>query len=133
MAEATYHPRRRYRVLVVEDNADARTTLELLLKRAGHEVAVAEDGPAGLDAALSKRPEVALIDLGLPGLDGYALARVIRRQLRGEAMRLIALTGYGQAHDRRRATDSGFDAYLVKPVDPASLQRAIEASAGARA
>jgi two-component system, sensor histidine kinase len=113
-------------VLVVEDNADVRESLRLVLELGGHETELADDGPAGLAAALSRRPDVALIDLGLPVLDGYEVARKIREHLGKGVITLIALTGYGQAHDRRRATEAGFDAYLVKPVDRAALCRAIE-------
>jgi CheY-like chemotaxis protein len=125
----TFHPRRRCRILVVEDNADTRETLRLLLELGGHQVELAEDGPTGWDAVRTKRPEIALVDLGLPGLDGYAVARRIRGRPSGGKTWLIALTGYGQPDDRRRAEEAGFDAYLVKPVDRASLERAIEAGA----
>jgi signal transduction histidine kinase/CheY-like chemotaxis protein len=125
---AASHPQRRCRILVVEDNADTRETLRLLLELGGHQVELAEDGLTGCDAVRAKRPEVALIDLGLPRLDGYAVARHIRGEPGGGKIRLIALTGYGQPDDRRRAAEAGFDACLVKPVDRASLERAIAAS-----
>jgi PAS domain S-box-containing protein len=119
-------PRRR-RVLIVEDDADARESLQLLLELAGHEVETAEDGPRGLEKLARFRPEVALIDLGLPGIDGYEMARTLRRMREAQATRLIALTGDGQAEDRRRALDAGFDVHLTTPVDPERLQRLLVA------
>ena len=105
-------------VLVVEDNEDARAALCELLAIGGHRVRAAADGPSGVAAALAAPPEVALIDVGLPGIDGYEVARRIRA-VGGGAPRplLIALTGYGAPEDRRRALDAGFDRHLVKPVD----------------
>jgi DNA-binding response OmpR family regulator len=110
-------------VLIVEDNLDVRESLRDLLELWGHQVEVAASGPEGLSRALVARPEVALLDIGLPGLDGNELARRIRAVVGAEGMRLVAMTGYGQAEDRRRSFDAGFDAYLVKPVDPAQLGR----------
>jgi CheY-like chemotaxis protein len=109
-------------VLIVEDNADARESLSLFLQLAGHEVDSSEDGPRGLDKLQTFRPEVAVIDVGLPGMDGYAVARAIREREDGTRMCLIALTGYGQAEDQRRALDAGFDIHLTKPIDPAKIQ-----------
>jgi signal transduction histidine kinase len=111
-------------ILVVEDNLDGRESLRDLLEIWGHRVALAENGPQGVERALSDPPDVALIDIGLPGLDGNEVARRIRAA--GDAdhsMALIAMTGYGQPEDRRRAFQAGFDNYLVKPVDPAQLAR----------
>src|SRR4030095_3900381 len=110
-------------ILVVEDNRDGRESLRDLLEIWGHRVAVAESGPAGIEKAFSVRPEVALIDIGLPGLDGNEVARQIRSILDGDAISLIAMTGYGQPEDRRRALQAGFDFYLVKPVDPTVLSQ----------
>ena len=110
-------------VLVVEDNHDGRESLRDLLEIWGHEVSLAADGPEGIEKALGLRPEVALVDIGLPGLDGNEVARRIRSALSSEAIVLIAMTGYGQPEDRRRALQAGFDRYLVKPVDPAILSR----------
>jgi CheY-like chemotaxis protein len=112
---------RRRRVLVVEDNADAREGLRLLLTYAGHEVETSEDASSGLDKLKSFRPEVALIDIGLPGVDGYALARMARQTPEAKATYLVALTGYGQAEDRQKALAAGFDMHMTKPVDPAKL------------
>ncbi|HWN12360.1 MAG TPA: response regulator, partial [Candidatus Dormibacteraeota bacterium] len=116
------------RILVVEDNGDAREMLRHLLRLAGHEVLEAVDGPAGLEATLRARPDVALVDVGLPGFDGYELARRVRAT-GDSSIYLVALTGYGQPDDRRQAMESGFDAHLVKPVNPEALLAAIHAGA----
>jgi two-component system CheB/CheR fusion protein len=110
------------RILIVEDGADARESLRLLLEHAGHLVETAEDGPSGLMKLAAFRPEVALIDVGLSGLDGYAFASQARRQPETSAIRLVAVTGYGQAEDRERALAAGFDVHVTKPVDPATLR-----------
>jgi len=112
---------RRRRVLVVEDNADAREGLRLLLTYAGHEVETSEDASSGLDKLKRFRPEVALIDIGLPGVDGYALARMARQTPEARDTYLVALTGYGQAEDRQKALAAGFDTHMTKPVDPVKL------------
>ena len=104
------------RVLVVEDNNDVREMLEAVLATEGHEVGSAADGGAALEAAARLRPDVAIVDIGLPGTDGYQVARALRAQ-HGPRLRLIALTGYGLAEDRKRSSESGFEAHLVKPVD----------------
>jgi PAS domain S-box-containing protein len=109
------------RVLVVEDSPDARQSLRLLLELAGHEVETSEDGPGGLAKVQAFRPDVALIDLGLPGMDGYAVAREMRRRPETRGVRLVAVTGYGQAEDRRRALAAGFDLHITKPVDASML------------
>ncbi len=120
------------RILVVEDNADAREMLHHLLRLAGHAVSEATDGPGGLEAARRERPDIALLDVGLPGVDGYELARRLRAEDAG--VYLVALTGYGQPDDRRQAMEAGFDAHLVKPVSPEALLAAIHAAAaGGRA
>ena len=95
--------------------------LHYILTGAGHEVHEAADGPEGVDAALRLQPDVALVDVGLPNLDGYEVARRIRAQSGFGSMMLIALTGYGLAEDRERALKAGFDLHLVKPVNPTSL------------
>jgi CheY-like chemotaxis protein len=112
------------RVLVVEDNPDARESLRFVLRLMGHEVEVAGDGKQGLAKALGWRPEVALLDIGLPGMDGYEVARRTRAAL-GRGVRLIALTGYGSEEDRRRAFAAGFDFHLTKPADPEELLRLV--------
>jgi len=117
------------RILVVEDNEDARQMLQLLLTLGGHEVHAAPDGVSGLEMAAATSPDIAVIDLGLPGMDGYEVARRLRAS-RDKDVGLIALSGYGQPEDRRKALAAGFDTHVVKPVDPthlsvviASLQR----------
>jgi CheY-like chemotaxis protein len=111
----------RRRVLTIEDYADARESLRSLLELSGHEVREAADGPTGVELALRLRPDVVLIDIGLPGLDGYDVARRIRSAPQGHRMVLAAVTGYGQPEDRRRAEEAGFDTLLVKPVRPEQL------------
>jgi CheY-like chemotaxis protein len=113
------------RILVVEDNDDARDAVRLLLETAGHEVHEASDGRAGLQAALETRPDVALVDLGLPGIDGFELAKRLRAA--GSRIRLVALTGYGQPEDQLRSMEAGFDVHLVKPVDEQRLLAAVDA------
>jgi signal transduction histidine kinase/CheY-like chemotaxis protein len=108
-------------VLVVEDNKDTADSLAMLLEHWGHHVRTSHDGPAGLEAARHDRPEVVLLDIGLPGMNGYEVARQLRQEF-GSAIRLVAMTGYGQDEDRQRAFEAGFDAHLVKPADPATLQ-----------
>lgn len=107
-------------ILVVEDNADARATLEMLLEMEGHRVTAAETGAEALTRA-GAGLDVALIDIGLPDVDGYEVARRLRGTPHGKAAYLVALTGYGQPEDRKRAMDAGFDTHLVKPVDPDDL------------
>jgi CheY-like chemotaxis protein/signal transduction histidine kinase len=111
----------RRRVLVVEDNRDARLALRRVLQLWGHEVETAEDGREAVERAGAARPEVALVDIGLPGLDGYGVARQLRASL-GRDVVLVAVTGYGEPHDRRRALEAGFDAHFVKPLTPETLR-----------
>jgi signal transduction histidine kinase len=103
-------------VLIVEDNEDARETLRMLLQLSGHRVHSEADGPKGLERALQLRPEIMLVDIGLPRMDGYEVARRIRGS-DGMQPFLVAITGYGTPEDRQRAVDAGFDAHLVKPID----------------
>jgi CheY-like chemotaxis protein len=112
-------------ILIVEDNDDARESLRLLLEALGHRVVAAADGQEGVTLAQLHHPEVALIDLGLPGLDGYEVARALRATPAGKRITLVAVTGYGQAEDRQRSKEAGFDAHLVKPVSQALLSRLI--------
>ncbi len=120
------------RILVIEDNADAREMLCEALQSAGHDVHQAVDGPGGVEAAGRLAPDVVLIDIGLPGLDGYAAARCIR-QAAGLRPLLIAVTGYGRPEDRERALQAGFDLHLTKPVDPFQLLQLIYDGAAASA
>jgi CheY-like chemotaxis protein len=118
--------RRCRRVLIVEDNQDAQDALRCLLELWGHEVTVAADGASGIQSALAGRPEVALVDLGLPTVDGYEVARQIRGALGDASPLLVALTGYGAAEQRAQALAAGFDLHLVKPVDPDRLATLLE-------
>jgi CheY-like chemotaxis protein len=113
------------RILVIEDDADAREMMRLLLSRDGHHVEVAEDGFSGIERLRTLRPEIALIDVGLPGMDGYEVARVTRSDSPDTRPYLVAVTGYGQARDVELAHEAGFDAHLVKPVQFAELRRLI--------
>ena len=108
-------------VLVIEDNDDARETMQLLLEMWGYEVDTAADGQEGLNKALEGKPAVAIVDIGLPKLDGYEVARQICARVNGEKPRLIAVTGYGQPEDRRQALEAGFDHHLAKPVNADDL------------
>ena len=109
------------RILVVDDNRDSAVSLAMLLKLSGHEVHTAHDGLEAVEAVAKFEPEVVLLDIGLPRLDGYEAARRIREQQRDKDLMLVALTGWGQEEDRRRSEESGFDAHMVKPVDLAAL------------
>jgi PAS domain S-box-containing protein len=115
------------RILLIEDNDDARESLRALLEDSGHEVYAVGDGLAGVEKALEVKPAVVLIDLGLPGLDGYEVAARIRSTPACRAAILIALTGYGQSDYRTKAENAGFHGYVVKPVDVATLERVIAA------
>jgi signal transduction histidine kinase/CheY-like chemotaxis protein len=113
-------------ILVVEDNVDARQMLRDLLALLGHHVVTAEDGRAGVEEALRAHPDVALVDLGLPVMSGYDVARTLRSCSETQHTFLVALTGYGQPEDRRRAFEAGFDEHLVKPLDLARLNALLE-------
>jgi signal transduction histidine kinase/CheY-like chemotaxis protein len=108
-------------ILVVEDNQDAAESLRLFLELYGYQVSLAYTGPDGVEAAKTVRPDVILCDIGLPGMDGFQVASALRRTPETATVRLIAVTGYGQEEDRRRALEAGFDVHLVKPVDPQKL------------
>jgi CheY-like chemotaxis protein len=119
-------------VLIVEDAPDARESLRALLEVLGHRVRCAEDGVGGVEAALAWMPDIAIVNIGLPGIDGYEVARRVRRGLAGRAMYLVALTGYSQAEDRRLAMESGFDEHLVKPLAGDELRRVVAMSETSR-
>jgi PAS domain S-box-containing protein len=121
--------RRPLRVLVVDDNEDAAVSLARLLRLFGHATRVAGDGPQALEAAREFRPDVGLLDIGLPGMDGYELARRFRAEPDLAATRLVALTGWGTDEDRRRAREAGFDGHLVKPVAPDDIRAVLDAGA----
>jgi len=118
------------RIVIVEDSRDSREMLRYMLEHAGHEVHEAADGPSGVDTVLTIVPDVALVDLGLPGLDGYEVARRVRADQTGRAVRLVALSGYGLPEDVKRSQGAGFDAHLVKPVDPVKLAAVIRGGTG---
>jgi DNA-binding response OmpR family regulator len=106
------------RILIVDDNVDAAKTLDLLLRGSGHETRVCNDGAACLEEAKRFQPDVVLVDLGLPGLNGYDVARSIRALPSGKTVLIIAITAYGDAADRvARAREAGIDHYMVKPAD----------------
>jgi PAS domain S-box-containing protein len=110
------------RVLVADDNQDAAESLSMILEMAGHEVRVVHDGLAALSAAQSFRPDTVLLDIGMPQMNGYEVARALRREPWGTGITLVALTGWGQERDRQKAMDAGFDHHLTKPVDPDALE-----------
>jgi len=103
-------------ILLIEDNRDIRDSARTVLEHLGHRVAVAADGLEGVAKAVALRPRVALVDIGLPRLDGYAVARRLRAAL-GRDITLVAYTAYGDVEDRERALDAGFDLHVVKPID----------------
>ncbi|SHG51387.1 ATP-binding protein [Massilia sp. CF038] len=123
----------RQHVLLIEDNEDGREMMVLMLESNAYQVSSAADGYDGLRQALAVQPDVALVDIGLPGIDGYEVARRMRADPATRAVRLVALTGYGQENDRATALDAGFDAHLVKPVEMARLVRVLEELAPSKA
>jgi signal transduction histidine kinase/DNA-binding response OmpR family regulator len=110
------------RILVVDDNVDGAQSLAMLLRTVGHDVQVHHDGLKALEAARAFRPDVVLLDIGLPGLNGFEVAERLRGQSGGGELLLVAITGYGQASDVRRAQEAGFDHHFIKPIDPDVLQ-----------
>jgi len=116
---------RSLRILVVDDNPDSADSLALLLALEGHDPHVARDGPQALERAEALRPEAVLLDIGLPGLNGYEVCRRLRAEPWGEEMAIIALTGWGQDEDRRRSASAGFDGHLVKPATISDVSRAL--------
>jgi len=121
----TQQPRTINRVLIIEDNRDTGATLKILLKHRGFEVSVALTGPDGVEAARTFLPDVILCDIGLPGMDGFAVARALRSDPRTAKIYMIAQSGYGQADDIRKSLASGFDIHLVKPVDFTELSKVL--------
>jgi CheY-like chemotaxis protein len=118
--------RRPLRILVIEDNLDAAESLRDLLWLFGHEAEIAATGADGVDVARRRPPDVVLCDIGLPRMDGYAVARQLRADPLTAPIRLVALTGYGRDADRREAAAAGFDLHLVKPVGPEVLKQLLE-------
>lgn len=113
----------KFRILVVDDNPDSALSLAMMLSMMGHETRTAHDGEAAVATADAFRPQVILLDIGLPKLNGYEVAQRIRQQEWGTSMFLVAVTGWGQDEDRRRSEDVGMNLHMVKPVEPAALDR----------
>jgi len=110
------------RILVVDDIADVADTLAMLLTATGHQTQVAYDGPNAITAARNFRPEVVLLDIGLPGMSGLGVAQQLRREFKGGQLLVVAVTGYDQPEDRWQSKEAGFDYHLVKPVSPQVLE-----------
>ena len=128
----SFSPTNPRRVLVVDDNVDSVESMEVLLQLWGHEVRTAQDGPAALTVAAEYRPDVVLLDIGLPGMSGYEVAQRLREIPGLAGTVLVAVTGYGQESDRRRTREAGFNRHLVKPVEPAHLQEILAAVPASR-
>ena len=116
-------PSSRRRILVVDDNRDAAMSLAMMLQLMGNETKTAHDGLEALDVAAVYRPDLMLLDIGMPRLNGYDTAKQIRQQPWGKRIVLVALTGWGQDEDRRKSQDAGFDSHMVKPIEPAALEK----------
>jgi CheY-like chemotaxis protein len=114
------------RVLLVEDNPDTLATLGAVLRYEQYEVMTAPNGPIALEMAKLNPPDVALLDIGLPGMDGYEVARALRKQAAGRPLYVVAVTGYGKAEDKERAAKAGFDAHLTKPAHPINIIKLLE-------
>ena len=113
----------RRRILVVDDNVDAAMSLAMMLKLMGNDAKTAHDGLEALDVAGAFRPDLILLDIGMPRLNGHETAKRIREQPWGKGVMLVALTGWGQDEDRRKSDEAGFDSHMVKPVEPAALEK----------
>lgn len=122
MTDSKAPPRR---VLIVDDNEDAANSLALILKLGGHEATSVYSAVDALQRAAAFKPDVVLLDIGLPDMDGYEVAQKMRELPGMRDIRLVAVTGYGRSDDRRRARDAGFDAHLTKPVEYAVLERTL--------
>jgi len=133
VADAAGHLRASCRVLIADDNVDAADSLNNLVRLMGYATRVARDGHEAFAMAKAEPPDIALLDIGMPGLDGYELARRIRAEPWGRHIRLVAVTGWGQEADRRSSAEAGFDLHWVKPVDPAALDSLVESVAAGRA
>ncbi len=116
------------KIVLADDNRDSADSMAMLLGVFGHDVHVVYDGTAAVRAVEKERPDVVLLDIGMPGMDGHACARTIRAQAWSAPMMLIALTGWGEADDIRRTREAGFDRHLTKPIDAAALEEALNAS-----
>jgi CheY-like chemotaxis protein len=113
------------KIVIVEDNADVRELLRLKLRRLGHEVAGVSDGRDGVTTIVESKPDMALIDIGLPGIDGYQVARQVRSRM-GDRVVLVAVSGFGQPEDKRKAIEAGFDEHLTKPADVNDIENILE-------
>jgi len=118
-------PKARLKILVVDDNPDSALSMAMMLSMMGHETRTAHDGEAAVTSAEEFRPQVVLLDIGLPKLNGYEVAQRIRGQEWGTSMFLVAITGWGQDEDRRRSEDVGMNLHMVKPVEPDALDRVL--------
>jgi CheY-like chemotaxis protein len=118
-------PVARRKVLLIDDNADMRQTLAACLSMQGHDVREAGDGLSAVQLANEFAPDVIVVDIGLPEIDGYEVARRLRANASTREVRLVALTGYGQQEDKQKAVNAGFDEHLTKPVDPATLEQVV--------
>lgn len=126
MVASANNPASGKRVLIVEDNVDSADTLQMLLQIAGYEARAAYDGAAALSIASEFEPHAILLDIGLPRKDGYQVARELRALPQTSSSLLVALTGFDHDEDRQRASEAGFDAYQVKPVEPAAIEKLLE-------
>ena len=115
-------PGQTWRVLIVDDNADSADSIAAILETSGHEVEVAYSAQKALEMAVEHQPDIVLLDIGLPDMDGYEVAKHLRQTPELKEMRLIAITGYGQESDRQRSREAGFDEHLVKPVEWQKLE-----------
>ncbi len=129
VSEANSHVVTARRILITDDNRDAATSLALLLRKRGHQVETAFGGKQAIEKAEAWRPEVMLLDLGMPEMSGFDVCRTIRRQTWGQGIRIVALTGWGQEQDRQNTREAGFDAHLVKPIDMTALGDMLAAKA----
>ena len=130
LAPATGPELQKLRVLIVDDNEDAANTLGRLLTLLGNEIRVVHSGPAAIAEVVKFQPRVVLLDLGMPGMDGLETARHIRARPAGREIAIVALTGWGQDHDRQRTEEAGFIAHLVKPVNLDHLESVLTQVAG---
>lgn len=113
-------------IVVADDNEDSAQSFAMLLSFSGHEVHIVHDGAAALEAVRDFRPDVAFLDIGMPGLTGYEVAQAVRAQPWGREVKLVAVTGWGQPDDKLRSRTAGFDRHLVKPIDPAEVDQLLE-------
>jgi CheY-like chemotaxis protein len=121
MPTPAWQVERARRVLIVEDNADQAETLKVFLAMKGHRLEIAASGPAAIELARRQRPDVVLLDLGLPGFDGFEVARRLRQE-HGQTMRIIAVSAYASESDRRQSLEAGCELHLVKPADPRFIE-----------